>query len=75
MAQGGRLTVVGIAGGVTEWSFFSTPYESTITNTYWGTIEDLYDVVAMYRAGQIRPGHRTVRDGRRARGLPAAGGR
>lgn len=55
MAQGGRLTVVGIAGGVTEWSFFSTPYEATITNTYWGTIEDLYDVVAMYRAGQIHP--------------------
>ena len=55
MAQGGRLTVVGIAGGVTEWSFFTTPYESTITNTYWGTIEDLYEVVAMYRAGQIRP--------------------
>lgn len=55
MAQGGRLTVVGIAGGVTEWSFFSTPYESTITNTYWGTIEDLYEVVAMYRAGQITP--------------------
>ena len=55
MAQGGRLTVVGIAGGVVEWSFFTTPYESTITNTYWGSIEDLYEVVAMYRAGQIRP--------------------
>lgn len=55
MAQGGRLTVVGIAGGVTEWSFFTTPYESTITNTYWGTIEELYEVVAMYRAGQISP--------------------
>ncbi|GAA1643503.1 NAD(P)-dependent alcohol dehydrogenase [Georgenia ruanii] len=55
MAQGGRLTVVGIANGVTEWSFFTTPYESTITNTYWGTIEDLHEVVAMYRAGQIRP--------------------
>lgn len=55
MAQGGRLTVVGIAGGVVEWSFFTTPYESTITNTYWGTIEDLHDVAAMYRAGQIRP--------------------
>lgn len=55
IAQGGRLTVVGIAGGVTEWSFFTNPYEATITNTYWGTIEDLYDVVAMYRAGQIRP--------------------
>lgn len=55
MSQGGRLTVVGIAGGVTDWSFFTTPYESTITNTYWGTIEDLHEVVAMYRAGQIRP--------------------
>lgn len=55
MAQGGRLTVVGIAGGVTEWSFFTTAYESTMTNTYWGTIEDLHNVVAMYRAGQIRP--------------------
>ena len=55
MAQGGRLTVVGIAGGVVEWSFFTTPYESAITNTYWGTIEELYEVVDMYRAGQIRP--------------------
>lgn len=55
MAQGGRLTVVGIANGVVEWSFFATPYESTITNTYWGSIEDLYEVVDMYRAGQIRP--------------------
>ena len=55
MAQGGRLTVVGIAGGTTEWSFFTTPYESTITNTYWGTIEDLYDVVDLYKAGSITP--------------------
>ena len=55
MAQGGRLTVVGIANGVVEWSFFATPWESTLTNTYWGTISDLYEVVAMYRAGQIRP--------------------
>ncbi|WP_256385612.1 MULTISPECIES: zinc-binding dehydrogenase [unclassified Pseudonocardia] len=55
MAVGGRLTVVGIAGGTTEWNFFSTPYESTITNTYWGTVEDLHDVVAMYRRGQIVP--------------------
>jgi propanol-preferring alcohol dehydrogenase len=55
MAQGGRLTVVGIANGIVEWSFFATPWESTLTNTYWGTISDLYEVVAMYRAGQIRP--------------------
>ncbi len=55
MAQGGRLIVVGIAGGVVEWSFFTSPWEATISNTYWGTVEDLYEVVAMYRAGQVRP--------------------
>jgi alcohol dehydrogenase, propanol-preferring len=55
MAIGGRLTVVGVAGGAIEWSFFTNPYEATITNTYWGTIEDLHEVVAMYRAGQIVP--------------------
>lgn len=55
LAQQGRLTVVGIANGAAEWSFFTNPYEATLTNTYWGTIEDLHEVVAMYRAGQIRP--------------------
>jgi propanol-preferring alcohol dehydrogenase len=54
LAPGGRLTVVGLGGGLVEWSFFGTPFESTITNTYWGTIGDLYEVVDMYRAGQIR---------------------
>jgi propanol-preferring alcohol dehydrogenase len=55
MAIGGRLTVVGIAGGVATWSFFTNPYEATLTNTYWGSVEDLHEVVAMYRAGQITP--------------------
>ncbi|WP_243060204.1 NAD(P)-dependent alcohol dehydrogenase [Nocardioides sp. SR21] len=55
MAQRGRLTVVGIANGSATWSFFTNPYECELTNTYWGTIEDLHEVVAMYRAGQIRP--------------------
>lgn len=31
------------------------PYEVNFSSTYWGTIEDLHDVVAMYRAGQIVP--------------------
>jgi alcohol dehydrogenase, propanol-preferring len=30
------------------------PFESLLTNTYWGAIDDLYEVVEMYRAGQIR---------------------
>ncbi|WP_159942355.1 MULTISPECIES: NAD(P)-dependent alcohol dehydrogenase [unclassified Nocardiopsis] len=55
MAQGGRLTVVGIADGTHQFSFFSNPYESYVTNTYWGTVPELWEVVDMYRAGQIRP--------------------
>ena len=55
MAQGGRIAGVGIAGGVVQWSFFTNPYEAVITNTYWGTIEDLHEVVKMYQAGQIVP--------------------
>ncbi len=55
VAKLGRVTVVGIAGGAYEWSFFTNPYEAELTNTYWGTIEDLYEVVDLYRAGHITP--------------------
>lgn len=55
MARQGRCTIVGIAGGVYEWSFFNAPYEVELTSTYWGTIEELHEVVDMFRAGQITP--------------------
>lgn len=55
MAQGGRCNLVGIAGGTHEFSFFANPYETYVTTTYWGSIPDLWEVVDMYRAGQIRP--------------------
>lgn len=55
IARRGRITVVGVAGGPTDWSFFTNPYEAELTNTYWGTIEELYEVVDLYRAGKITP--------------------
>lgn len=55
VARRGRITIVGIAGGKVEWDFYTTPYEAELTNTYWGTIEDLYDVADLYRAGLIKP--------------------
>lgn len=55
MARQSTFIVVGIAGHPTDWSFFTAPYESTLSNTYWGTIEDLHEVAAMYRAGQLVP--------------------
>lgn len=55
VAQCGSITVLGIAGGTFPWNFFAVPYEVNFSSTYWGTIEDLHEVVAMYRAGQIVP--------------------
>lgn len=55
VALQGALTVVGIGGGTFNWSFFSVPYEVNFSSTYWGTIADLHEVVAMYDAGQIVP--------------------
>lgn len=55
VARKGRITVVGIAGGQVTWDFYTNPYEAELTNTYWGTIEDLYDVADLYRAGLIKP--------------------
>ncbi|MGD8201024.1 NAD(P)-dependent alcohol dehydrogenase [Ornithinimicrobium sp. W1679] len=55
VAQQGSLTVVGIGGGTFPWNFFTVPYEVNLSSTYWGTIEDLHDVAAMYRLGQITP--------------------
>ncbi|GAA4390259.1 NAD(P)-dependent alcohol dehydrogenase [Brevibacterium sp. NPDC049920] len=55
VAVQGRVTIVGIDGGAHPWSFFTAPNEAELTSTYWGTIEDLHEVVAMYRAGQIVP--------------------
>jgi propanol-preferring alcohol dehydrogenase len=51
----GAIQIVGIAGGTAQWSFFTNPYEATLTNSYWGTIEDLHEVVELYRAGLITP--------------------
>jgi propanol-preferring alcohol dehydrogenase len=55
VAARGAIVVVGIAGGTAQWSFFTTPFEATLTNSYWGTIEDLHDVVDLYRSGQVTP--------------------
>lgn len=51
----GRITVVGIAGGPVNWSFYQNPYEAELTNTYWGTIGELHEVAELYRAGKISP--------------------
>ena len=55
VALQGRVTVVGIGNGSYSWNFYGVPYEVELTSTYWGTIEELYEVVDLYRAGLITP--------------------
>ncbi|QGU03441.1 NAD(P)-dependent alcohol dehydrogenase [Corynebacterium comes] len=56
VARQGRVSIVGIGNlSPYEWAFLTTPYEAELVNTYWGTVEELHEVVDMYRAGQIVP--------------------
>jgi propanol-preferring alcohol dehydrogenase len=51
----GHLTIVGIAGGTLPVGFFQIGYEVSVATTYWGTLPELHEVVALARAGAIRP--------------------
>lgn len=55
VAQQGSVTVVGLAGADFAWNVFRLPYEVNFSSTYWGTLEDLHEVVDLYRAGKISP--------------------
>lgn len=46
---------MGIAGGTLPVSFFGLAYEASVATTYWGTLPELMEVVALATAGRIRP--------------------
>jgi propanol-preferring alcohol dehydrogenase len=48
-----RIVVVGVAGGTLPFSFFSLPYECSIGTTFWGTMAELAEVVALAKARRI----------------------
>jgi propanol-preferring alcohol dehydrogenase len=50
----GDVTIVGLAGGTFPMSFFSQPYECSISTTYWGSAIELIEVLELARAGKIR---------------------
>lgn len=50
----GHLTIVGIGGGSLPLSFFSIGYEVSVATTYWGSLPELYEVIALAGAGRVR---------------------
>jgi propanol-preferring alcohol dehydrogenase len=49
----GHLMIIGIGGGTLPVGFFTLPSEASVTTSYWGTIPELYEVIALARAGKI----------------------
>jgi alcohol dehydrogenase, propanol-preferring len=50
----GHVTLVGIGGGSLPVSFFSPRYEVSVASTYWGSLPELMEVIALAEAGKIR---------------------
>ena len=46
---------VGIGGGAFRLSFFSSNYEVSYRTTYWGSIPELHEVLALAESGHLRP--------------------
>jgi propanol-preferring alcohol dehydrogenase len=49
----GHLTIVGIGGGSLPIGFFTIPYEVSVATTYWGSLPELFEVIALAQAGRI----------------------
>jgi alcohol dehydrogenase, propanol-preferring len=49
----GDVTLVGIAGGSTTFSFFSQPYEVSLQTTYWGSKPELLELFNLASRGLI----------------------
>jgi propanol-preferring alcohol dehydrogenase len=48
------VTLVGIGMGSYPFSFMTVPYEVSLQSTYWGSVNELIEVVALGEAGKIK---------------------
>jgi propanol-preferring alcohol dehydrogenase len=54
VARRGILVQVGIGGGTFPLSFFATRPEALITNSFWGSLDELEELVALAAQGRVR---------------------
>jgi alcohol dehydrogenase, propanol-preferring len=50
----GRLVIIGLAMGTLPVNFFGLPYGAQVATSYWGTVTELMELVALARAGRLR---------------------
>jgi len=53
VAAGGTVAIVGLGGGTFPMEFGTLPLEWSVTRPSWGTLPELYEVVALARAGVL----------------------
>lgn len=51
---GTDLVVIGAAAGEFTWNFYALPYEVNLTTSFWGTLPELHEVIALARQGLIK---------------------
>ena len=54
VAKGGRIAVIGLAGGTLAYSALGLPWEAEVTSSAWGTRDELAEVLDLARAGRIQ---------------------
>lgn len=50
----GHLTVVGVGGGTLPFNFMRVPLQCSVSTTYYGTKNELTEVIALAEAGKLR---------------------
>ncbi len=50
----GQITIVGLGGGALPVGFFGVPWECSVATTYWGTIPELVELVALAAEKRVR---------------------
>jgi propanol-preferring alcohol dehydrogenase len=48
------VTLIGVGMGSFPFSFFTVPYEVSLSSTYWGSVTELIEVIALGEAGRIK---------------------
>jgi alcohol dehydrogenase, propanol-preferring len=50
----GRLVLIGLGAGTLPVSFFALPYGAEVATSYWGTVTELIEIVALAKTGKIK---------------------
>lgn len=56
----GHVSIVGVGGGALPVSFATMPFGATVRCSYWGTRNELVEVMALARAGAIVVEHEVI---------------